>query len=326
MSDSPSHRSTSPKLVARRLKPAHRLSAANTSMPAKKHHVAGEGFFRSTLAIASSTHRVAAAKGSAEKSVMVSYVEVEACLSLRHRLASRTRPPLPSRSHHNSEQRHQRQREEERPALAVNDAVDHVRPDVDAEHADDEHPEPVAEDAERNHEGHEHEPPPRARQEHVRRQDAGDEQHPARADSAALLGDLSTMPGNSKMVPWRTSGVPAMAKYIAAASAEASAEPVSIQSTASVRQRNHEDQEREREGRGGHPPGAEEQEPARREKTHDRRGSSGRDGRSGSGPRASRAPRPAPPGRRRRAAAVSAQRAAAGSGQRRLAVCRAGSR
>ena len=42
----------------------------------------------------------------------------------------------------------------------------------------------------------------------------------------------STIPGNSNVVPWRTSVVPAMAKYRAAASAEASAEARSSQATA----------------------------------------------------------------------------------------------
>jgi len=49
-------------------------------------------------------------------------------------------------------------------------AVDHVRPDVYAEQADDQDPEPVPQDPERNHEGHQRQPPPRAREEHVGRQ------------------------------------------------------------------------------------------------------------------------------------------------------------
>ena len=91
--------------------------------------------------------------------------------------------PQPPRE---QKQRPQRQHEEERTAPVVNDAVDHVRPDVHAEQPDDEDPEPVPHDAERNDEGHQHDPAPRALEKEMRRQQARDEEHPTGVDPAAL--------------------------------------------------------------------------------------------------------------------------------------------
>src|ERR1017187_4360837 len=64
-----SPRSTSDNSVARRLRPVNRLSMPRTAIPAKKHHVAREGFFGSRLAKARSRAKIAAANGRKEKSV-----------------------------------------------------------------------------------------------------------------------------------------------------------------------------------------------------------------------------------------------------------------
>ena len=60
------------------------------------------------------------------------------------------------------EERHQRQHEKDGAAPVVNQAVDHVRPDVYAEQPDDQNPESVPHNPERNHEGHQDDPSPRA--------------------------------------------------------------------------------------------------------------------------------------------------------------------
>ncbi len=114
----------------------------------------------------------------------------------------------------------------------VNWAVNHVGADMDAEQADDQDPEPVAEDSERDHEGHQRELAPPGFEEDAGREEAGDEEHPTGADPAALLGHLEGDAGQLNTWPWRKTVVPAMRKYRAAASAEASMEAFSSQSTA----------------------------------------------------------------------------------------------
>src|ERR1019366_5237420 len=116
--------------------------------------------------------------------------------------------------------------------LAVNLAVDHIGSDMYAKHPDHEDPEPVSQDPERNHEGHQHDPPPSGSQKEIGREQPGDEQHPAGVDPAALRATWSTIPGSSNTVPWRTIGVPATLKNRAAASADANIEAFSSQSTA----------------------------------------------------------------------------------------------
>jgi hypothetical protein len=67
------------------------------------------------------------------------------------------------------EQPNQRQREEDGAATAVNDAIDHVRPDVHAEQADDQDAERVPQDSQRNYEDDQHPPSSRAAEEHAGR-------------------------------------------------------------------------------------------------------------------------------------------------------------
>ena len=62
-----SQRTTPSTVPERRASPEKRLSAASVSMPAKKHQVAGDGFFRIGLRTASAAARMAATKGSVEK-------------------------------------------------------------------------------------------------------------------------------------------------------------------------------------------------------------------------------------------------------------------
>lgn len=66
---------------------------------------------------------------------------------------------------------------------------DHVRTEADEQFAQHPHARAIADDAEGNHEGYEHQASPRAVQEQVGGQDAGDEQHSAGADAAALMGE-----------------------------------------------------------------------------------------------------------------------------------------
>jgi len=89
-----------------------------------------------------------------------------------------------------AEERDQRQHEEDRSAAAMDGAVDHVRPHVYAEQADREDAEPVADDPERDDEGHEQDASPGALQEQMGGEHARDEERPARADAAALAGHL----------------------------------------------------------------------------------------------------------------------------------------
>ena len=110
----------------------------STAIPAKKHHVAGEGFFRSTLATARSRQRIAAANGRAEKTVMLFMMEPRGFPALSEAnqpLASRREPggrrtpfllpPQPPQEH---EQRYQGLAKNSRPPRVVHDAVDPVRP------------------------------------------------------------------------------------------------------------------------------------------------------------------------------------------------------
>jgi hypothetical protein len=115
-----------------------------TNIPAKKHHLAREGFFRNTLVRARSTLKIAAAKGRNEKSVTCpSTGEVKLLL-----LAPQ--PPQQQK------QGNQGQREKERSTPAVNGAVDHLGPDIYAKQSDDCDPEAVPQDSQGNHERHEH--------------------------------------------------------------------------------------------------------------------------------------------------------------------------
>ena len=92
-------------------------------------------------------------------------------------------------------QGNQGQREKEGAAMVVNGAVDHLGPDMYAKQSDDQDPEPVPQDPERNHEGHQYDPSPPGSQKEMGRKQAGDEQHPTGVDPAALLGHLEHDPG-----------------------------------------------------------------------------------------------------------------------------------
>jgi len=125
----------------------HTLSAANTSMPAKKHQVAGEG------SSAARWRRPAAKLRRRPRTK--SGKEVHA-LSFR-------RPgfpaPFSSPSHQTAETAESGKAKKNGPPC-VNDAVNHVGPDMDAQHSDNEHPEPVPQDPQRDHEGDQDDLPP----------------------------------------------------------------------------------------------------------------------------------------------------------------------
>ena len=73
--------------------------------------------------------------------------------------------------------------------MVVDRAVDHVRPDVDAEQPDDQNPESIAHDCERNHKSDEDDSSPPALEEHMGREQARDQEHPTGVNATALLGD-----------------------------------------------------------------------------------------------------------------------------------------
>ena len=133
-------------------------------------------------------------------------------------------------------------------------------------------PEPVPQDPERNHEGHQHDPSPPGSQKEMGREQTGDEQHPTGADPAALLGHLEHDPWACSQNTVR--GAPWGSRHIENSRAAASRgcehgshfQPIHR----GVRQRNHENQERDGKGRGGHPFRAEEQKPAGSDEAHKR--------------------------------------------------------
>ena len=180
----------------------------------------------------------------------------------------------------------------------MNGAVDHVRPDMDAEQSDDQDPESVPHDPQRNHEGHQHEPAPRALEKEVGGEQARDEEHPTGADPAALLGDPA---GRSRAArtPCRRarSGVPVILKNKAATSADASTEAVSSQFTAASGSGTMKIRNADGKGRGGHPFRAKEQKPAGGDEAHIGERHQGEIVVDAQALRARRSLRPAPPRR-----------------------------
>ena len=174
-------------------------------------------------------------------------------------------PPQPPQQ---QEQRHQRQHEKQRAAPVVNGAVDHVRADMYAEQSDDQDPKPVPHDPERNHEGHQHDPSPRVFR---KRWDASRlVMNSTQLERIPLhsCATLSTIPGSSKTVPSRSSGVPVTLKNRAAASADASMEAFSSQSTAASGSGTMKIRNATGKAACGHPFRAEEQKPTGRDETH----------------------------------------------------------
>jgi len=84
------------------------------------------------------------------------------------------------------EKRAERQDKEERPAFAVDEVVDHLRPIVRTEPANHRNAEAVADDSERDNKRDENRASPAAPQEEVGGEQAGDEQDPAGPNSTAL--------------------------------------------------------------------------------------------------------------------------------------------
>src|SRR5262245_32102754 len=66
-----SQETTSASGMARKARPVNTLSTPRATIPAKKHHVAREGFLRSRLTTARSRLQTPAAKGRRKKSVIV---------------------------------------------------------------------------------------------------------------------------------------------------------------------------------------------------------------------------------------------------------------
>ena len=73
----------------------------------------------------------------------------------------------------------------------MNDAMNHLRAEINTEHADHPDAKAVTHNSERQHEADQGSPPPSALQKQIAGQETGDEQHPTRSDSAALLGYLN---------------------------------------------------------------------------------------------------------------------------------------
>ena len=89
------------------------------------------------------------------------------------------------------EQWNQRQRKEQRSALPVNDAVDHLRADVDTKQANYENPESVSQNSQGNYKRDQKDAAPRTLEKQVGGQDTGNEKDPARSNPTALLRDLN---------------------------------------------------------------------------------------------------------------------------------------
>src|SRR6187401_533478 len=102
-------------------------------------------------------------------------------IRMRHLPLSFPQPP------EQQKQWDQRERKKKRPTAPVNDAVDHLRSDVNAKQPDHHDPKAIAQNSQREDEQHQHRSSPRAAEEQIRGQYAGDEKNPARPDSAALL-------------------------------------------------------------------------------------------------------------------------------------------
>ena len=73
----------------------------------------------------------------------------------------------------------------------MDDAVDHLRAEVDTKRADDKHSESIAQDSQRDHETDQYSPPPRALEKQIAGQQTSDEKDQARTDTAALLSNLN---------------------------------------------------------------------------------------------------------------------------------------
>ena len=73
----------------------------------------------------------------------------------------------------------------------MNDAVDHLRADVDTKQANYENPESVSHDSQRNYKRDQKDAAPWTLEKQVGGQDTGNEKDPARSNSTALLRDLN---------------------------------------------------------------------------------------------------------------------------------------
>ena len=73
----------------------------------------------------------------------------------------------------------------------MNDAMNHLGAEINTKDADDPDAKAVTHNSERQHEADQDSPPPSALQKQIAGQETGDQQHPTRSDSAALLGHLN---------------------------------------------------------------------------------------------------------------------------------------
>ena len=73
----------------------------------------------------------------------------------------------------------------------MNDAMNHLRAEINTKDADGPDAKAVTHNSERKHEADQHGPAPSALQKQIAGQKTGDEQHPTGPDSAALLGYLN---------------------------------------------------------------------------------------------------------------------------------------
>jgi hypothetical protein len=74
--------------------------------------------------------------------------------------------------------------------MSVNAAVDHLGPDMYAKQPDDQDPESISQNTERNHESHQCDPSPPGSQKELGPNQASNEQHQTGVDPTALLGYL----------------------------------------------------------------------------------------------------------------------------------------
>ena len=165
------------------------------------------------------------------------------------------------------EQWNQRQRKEQRPALPVNDAVDHLRADVDTKQANYQDSESVSHDSQGNYKRDQKDAAPWTLQKQVGGQDTGNEKDPARPNSAALLGDLDddSRQLEDRAIPQHgcTGQAEEEGRDFCRSKLRCRFKPMRH----TIGQGNHEDQKREREGRSRHPFSPEEKKSCRRDES-----------------------------------------------------------
>jgi hypothetical protein len=73
--------------------------------------------------------------------------------------------------------------------------MNHVRPDLDTQPADDKNSESITQHSQWNDQGHQNQPPPGAPKKHLRRHQTGDKKNPARTNTATFLRNFNRNSG-----------------------------------------------------------------------------------------------------------------------------------